>query len=145
MKKTFSRRDSLKLMGSAVVGSQVVGAAQPLVAETDRGRPGGIGGVGAVDADTLVAEDGRITAFGKEKDIDAAGDQGFCWCVAARRGFNSVALAIQPSSNGVHDLSSVDRRRAGNGESISGRSPSKHDRTAPFPHGPGGVRYKIWD
>ncbi len=26
-----------------------------------------------LDADTLVAEDGRITAFGKEKDIDAAG------------------------------------------------------------------------
>ena len=26
-----------------------------------------------LDADTLVAEDGRITAFGKEKDIDIAG------------------------------------------------------------------------
>ena len=36
MKKTYTRRDSLKLMGSAVVGSQVVGGAQPLAAQPDR-------------------------------------------------------------------------------------------------------------
>ncbi len=40
MKKTFTRRDSLKLMGSAVVGSQLVGGAQPLAAHV-HGAPAG--------------------------------------------------------------------------------------------------------
>ena len=52
MTKTYTRRDSLKLMGSAVVGSQVVGGAKPLAAQTDRER---VVGPGAMDA----AEDMR--------------------------------------------------------------------------------------
>ena len=35
MKNKYTRRDSLKLMGSAVVGSQLVRGAQPLDAQTD--------------------------------------------------------------------------------------------------------------
>jgi hypothetical protein len=38
MKKTYTRRDSLKLMGTAVVGSQVVASAQSLAAQTDETR-----------------------------------------------------------------------------------------------------------
>ena len=50
MKKTYTRRDSLKLMGSAVVGSQVVGGAQALDAQTDEVR---------ADLDGRAAEDMR--------------------------------------------------------------------------------------
>ena len=42
MKKTYTRRDSLKLMGSAVVGSQVVGGAQPLDARPLDAQPDGV-------------------------------------------------------------------------------------------------------
>ncbi|MCH7857326.1 MAG: hypothetical protein IIB37_11295, partial [Gemmatimonadetes bacterium] len=42
MKKTYTRRDSLKLMGSAVVGSQVVGGAQPLDARPLAAQPDGV-------------------------------------------------------------------------------------------------------
>ena len=50
MSKTYTRRDSLKLMGSAVVGSQVVGGAQALDAQTDEVR---------ADADGRAADDMR--------------------------------------------------------------------------------------
>ena len=58
MKKTYTRRDSLKLMGSAVVGSQVAVRAQPLAARTDRARVVGPGGIGAAK-DMRAAEDMR--------------------------------------------------------------------------------------
>ena len=58
MKKTYARRDSLKLMGSAVVGSQVVGGAQRLAAQTDRERVVGPGGMGAAEG-MRAAEDMR--------------------------------------------------------------------------------------
>ena len=58
MKKTYTRRDSLKLMGSAVVGSQVAVRAQPLAAHTDRARVVGPGGIGAAEA-MRAAEDMR--------------------------------------------------------------------------------------
>ncbi len=38
MRKTYTRRDSLKLMGSAVVGSQLIGRRQLSAAPTDGGR-----------------------------------------------------------------------------------------------------------
>ncbi len=54
MKNKYTRRDSLKLMGSAVVGSQLGGRAQPLVAQPSGEQPSGaqpldapIDGVGA--------------------------------------------------------------------------------------------------
>ena len=46
MKNKYTRRDSLKLMGSAVVGSQLVRGAQPLDAQTD-----GVRAVRAVSVD----------------------------------------------------------------------------------------------
>ena len=64
MKKTYTRRDSLKLMGSAVIGSQVVGGTQPLAAQaapaaqTDRTGVVGRGDIGTAE-DIRAAEDMR--------------------------------------------------------------------------------------
>ncbi len=90
MKKTYTRRDSLKLMGSAVVGSQVVGGVQPLAAETDQARISGPGGV-RVDEDlrgifvilsTPYTESGAVhyddLAFQVEW-LDKAGAHGLVW------------------------------------------------------------------
>ena len=61
MKKTYTRRDSLKLMGSAVIGSQVVGGAQPLAAQAAQADRAGVAGRGAIAAakNLRAAEDMR--------------------------------------------------------------------------------------
>ena len=90
MKKTYTRRDSLKLMGSAVIGSQVAGRAQPLAAQADRARVVGPGGIAAAEdlrgifviLSTPYAESGAVhyddLAFQVEW-LDHAGAHGLVW------------------------------------------------------------------
>ncbi len=88
MKNKYTRRDSLKLMGSAVVGSQLVRGAQPLDAQTD-----GVRAVRAVSVDedmrgifvimsTPYTESGAVhyddLAFQVEW-LDRAGAHGLVW------------------------------------------------------------------
>ena len=88
MKNKYTRRDSLKLMGSAVVGSQLVRGAQPLDAQTD-----GVRTVRAVSVDedmrgifvimsTPYTESGAVhyddLAFQVEW-LDRAGAHGLVW------------------------------------------------------------------
>ena len=88
MKNKYTRRDSLKLMGSAVVGSQLVRGAQPLDAQTDGVRTVR---VGSVDEDmrgifvimsTPYTESGAVhyddLAFQVEW-LDRAGAHGLVW------------------------------------------------------------------
>ena len=88
MKNKYTRRDSLKLMGSAVVGSQLVRGAQPLDAQTDGVRTVR---AGSVDEDmrgifvimsTPYTESGAVhyddLAFQVEW-LDRAGAHGLVW------------------------------------------------------------------
>ena len=88
MKNKYTRRDSLKLMGSAVVGSQLVRGAHPLDAQTDGVRTVR---VGSVDEDmrgifvimsTPYTESGAVhyddLAFQVEW-LDRAGAHGLVW------------------------------------------------------------------
>ena len=88
MKNKYTRRDSLKLMGSAVVGSKLVRGAQPLDAQTDGVRTVR---VGSVDEDmrgifvimsTPYTESGAVhyddLAFQVEW-LDRAGAHGLVW------------------------------------------------------------------
>ena len=87
MRKTYTRRDSLKLMGSAVIGSQVAGGGQPLAAQTDGVRADGAGAAEDlrgifVILSTPYTESGAVhfddLAFQVEW-LDHAGAHGLVW------------------------------------------------------------------
>ncbi len=119
MKKTYTRRDSLKLMGSAVVGSQVVGAARPLAAQTDGGRIVRPGTVSA-DADmrgvfvilsTPYTESGAVhyddLAFQVEW-LDHAGAHGLVW---PQNSSDYPRLSTEEIRRGMEVLTDANRGR----------------------------------
>ena len=119
MKKTYTRRDSLKLIGSAVVGSQVVGAARPLAAQNDLGRIVRPGRVSA-DADmrgifvilsTPYTESGAVhyddLAFQVEW-LDHAGAHGLVW---PQNSSDYPRLSTEEIRRGMEVLTEANRGR----------------------------------
>ena len=126
MKKTYTRRDSLKLMGSAVVGSQVVGGAQPLDARQLAAQPDGVRAEGndrALSADedmrgvfvilsTPYTESGAVhyddLAFQVEW-LDRAGVNGLVW---PQNSSDYPRLSTEEIKQGMEVLTRANRGRS---------------------------------
>ena len=90
MKNKYTRRDSLKLMGSAVVGSQLVRGAQPLDAQTD-----GVRTVRAVSVDEDMR--GKIADLDKKQTI-------VTYCHHGMRSQQAASHLLSMGFEDVHNL-----------------------------------------
>jgi dihydrodipicolinate synthase/N-acetylneuraminate lyase len=120
MKKTYTRRDSLKLMGSAVVGSQVVGGTQPLAAHTDGTRVVASGSTPAAEdmrgifviLSTPYTESGAVhyddLAFQVEW-LDHAGSHGLVW---PQNSSDYPRLTTEEIKRGMEVLTRANRGRS---------------------------------
>jgi 4-hydroxy-tetrahydrodipicolinate synthase len=120
MKKTYTRRDSLKLMGSGVIGSQVLGHAQSLGAQPTEAKIGGVPATGAagdmrgifVILSTPYTESGAVhyddLAFQVEW-LEHAGVHGLVW---PQNSSDYTQLTTEEIMQGMEVLTRANRGRS---------------------------------